>query len=206
MHAAGRVPSGALSPPGRIGHRRHPLSWRIISMKRRITKRRRGPRPFDIRKELSKEQLAALGAVALAWNDVEAMIDVLLCVVSGLHYRMWREFTTRINGIDGKFALIKAAMRDRFGFREDSKMLRDFDSTLDVAAQYRKYRDTIIHSRIIDTAQGIGEMTIRRDRLEEILLTAGALNNLYDKLFVLRTELMALISFFEVMEDWRARL
>src|ERR1700736_383125 len=54
--------------------------------------------------------------------------------------------------------------------------------------------------------KGIGEMTIRRDRLEEILLTAGALNNLYDKLFVLRTELMALISFFEVMEDWRARL
>jgi hypothetical protein len=54
-------------------------------MKRKITKRSSGPRAYDIRKELSQEQLAAFGAVALAWNDVEAMIDVLMCVVSGLH-------------------------------------------------------------------------------------------------------------------------
>jgi len=49
-------------------------------------------------------------------------------------------------------------------------------------------------------------MTFRRDRLEEVLLTADALNGLYDKLFVLRAELMALISFFEIVEDLRARL
>jgi len=176
------------------------------SMKRRVTKRPRGPRAYDIRTELSKEQLAALGAVTLAWNDVEAMIDVLLCVASGIHHKMWREFTTRINGIDGKFAIMKAAITDRYGFLNDSEMLMEFFSTLAVAAQYKKYRDTIIHSRIIDAVQGIGEMTFRRDRLEEVLLTADALNGLYDKLFVLRAELMALISFFEIVEDLRARL
>jgi len=175
-------------------------------MKRRITKRRSGPRAYDIRKELSKDQLAALGAVTLAWNDVEAMIDVLLCVVSGLHHRMWREFTTRINGIEGKFALIKSAIRDRYGFADNSATVRDFSSTLDAAAQYRKYRDTIIHSRIVDTEQSIGEMTIRRDRLEEVLLTSDALNKLYDKLFVLRNEIMGLISFFEGVENLRVRL
>jgi hypothetical protein len=49
-------------------------------------------------------------------------------------------------------------------------------------------------------------MTIRRDRIEEVLITSDALNNFYDKLFVLRNELMSLISFFEFVEDWRSRM
>jgi hypothetical protein len=47
-------------------------------MKRRISHRRRGSRAYDIKKDLSSPLLAALGAVALAWNDVEAMIDLLI--------------------------------------------------------------------------------------------------------------------------------
>jgi hypothetical protein len=174
-------------------------------MKRKITKRRSGPRAYDIRKELSQEQLAAFGAVALAWNDVEAMIDVLMCVVSGLHHSLWREFTTHINGIEGKFSIIKESMAKRYGWGKDLQVVIDFEATINDAAQYRHYRDTIIHSRIVDPTHGIGEMTIRRGRIEEILLTADALNTLYDKLFILRDELMELVSFFEIMEDWRAR-
>ena len=96
-------------------------------------------------------------------------------------------------------------MAKRYGWGKDRQIFIDFISTLDASAQYRKYRDTIIHSKIVEPTYGIGEMTIRRDRMEEILLTAEALNMLYDNLFILRDEIMALITFFEVMEDWRAR-
>ena len=173
-------------------------------MKRRVTQRRYGPRAHDIKKELSREQLAALGAVALAWNDVEAMIDVLLCVVMSTPHKLWRELTTRINGIEGKFSIIKTCIKDRFGI--NGGLFDDIVDTLSAAAQYRGYRDTIVHSRVVDTKNSIAEMRFRRDKQEEVLLTADALNNLYDRLLCIRDEAMHLISFFEALEDRRALL
>jgi hypothetical protein len=133
-------------------------------MKRRISHRRRGPRAYDIKKDLSSPLLAALGAVALAWNDVEAMIDLLMCVITRLPHNLWREFTTRINGIDGKFAIIKHAIASTYGIPASSEMYSEFQDTLSAAAECRSYRDSVIHSRIVDISHGIGEMTFRRDR------------------------------------------
>lgn len=173
-------------------------------MKRKVEERRRfRMHAYDVRDEISREQLAALGACALVWNDVEAMLDVLLCVVMRIHHAVWRELTTRINGIDGKIGLIKHAMKTRFGFGEDA-----FDGaltdTLAAVAQYRGYRDTCIHARIIDPFQGVGEMAIRRGKIEEVLLTDAALWRLYEHMLALKNELYELITFFEALEGLRA--
>jgi hypothetical protein len=172
-------------------------------MKRRIQTRRRPIRTFDPRRELDVEQLAALGGVCLAWNDAEAMLDVLLCVCSMVPHAIWREFATRINGIEGKMAIIKAACQNRYGIR-DGWLHESITNTLDTTSEYRKYRDAIIHSRIIDRLAGVGEMAIRRGDIQEVLLTTVALNGLYDHIHALKQELYSLITWFQAMTHFFA--
>jgi hypothetical protein len=90
-------------------------------MKRKVKERRRPNRPWDPRKDLSADQLAAFGAMRLAWNDTEAVFDVLFCVVTMVPHILWREIATRINGIEGKREIIKIAVERRWGIREFRK-------------------------------------------------------------------------------------
>jgi hypothetical protein len=170
-------------------------------MKRKVTARRRGQRPYDIRMEFSKEQLAGVGAMAFMWNEIEAMLNLLLCVCLMLPPALWREVHTRIHGIDGTIAIIRAASAlifyNRGGWIENA-----ITDTFAAATQYKGYRDTIIHSRIIDVNSGIGEMSIRRGKIEEVLLSTDALNRLYEHMWHLHREIMELVTFFE---HWRDR-
>jgi hypothetical protein len=165
-------------------------------MKRKITERRRWRvRAYDVRRDLTKETLAGIGAMALAWNDVEAMLDILLCVCMDIPTSVWREMTTRINGIDGKIGLIKFSLQNILRLSEE--FIKLTEDTLGAVAQFKGYRDTIIHSRVIDVGSEIAEMTFRRDKIEEVLITVDALTKLYDNIAALHKGIMELISVIE---------
>jgi hypothetical protein len=63
--------------------------------------------------------------------------------------------------------------------------------------QCRKIRDVIAHARVVDQKIGIGEMTIRRGNIQEVLMSTDSLNALYDHIQALKQELYSLISWFQ---------
>src|SRR3989442_1227843 len=81
---------------------------KCASMKSRQV--RQSDRVLDIRNELNTDQLAMIGAIALKYNDVEATIDVLLGYTLNLSIDAILEVTSRINGIEGKIEIAKAAL------------------------------------------------------------------------------------------------
>jgi hypothetical protein len=57
---------------------------------------------------------------------------------------------------------------------------------------------------VIDVGSEIAEMTFRRDKIEEVLITVDALNKLYDNISTLHKEIMELISVIESIYTWGA--
>jgi hypothetical protein len=168
-------------------------------MKRRVEKRRMGMvRAYDVRKDLSSETLGALGACALIFNDLQAMLEILVGLVIGANPFSWKELNNRISSIEYKIEICKFAFKNLLTLPDD--MYSMVENSFVALSQYKGYRDTAIHSRIIDVNKGIGEMTFRRDKIEEILITEQALNGLYDHMFVLVDELREMVSLVEALE------
>jgi hypothetical protein len=174
-------------------------------MKRKVSARRQTRNwSYDVYKDLTQAQLAGIGAVALAWNDAEAMYDLLLCVTLGLHHNSWRDVATRINGIDGKHAIIRRSITDRFGVSLVSNFIGAMiENTIGAVGELKGYRDAIIHSRVIDVRSSIGEAAGRQNKIQEVLLTETALSGVYERMIILRRELQALIGWFDEMDRLR---
>ena len=146
-------------------------------------------RTGDIRKDLTESQLAGVGSVALAYNEAEILIDILMSLALGIFTFIANDVTGRINGIDGKIEIAKKAMKLIAASDEVNKLLSE---TLGDGgfSLYKKYRDAVIHARILDAPAGIGLSPARRGEVQEVLLTASALNGLYDRLVIIRLELI----------------
>lgn len=157
-------------------------------MRRPITSRK-GKRTGDIRKDLSDAQLAGIGSIALAYNEAEALIDILVSLVLGLLTNTANEVTSRINGIDGKIELAKIGMRE---LGADENTIGLLGQSLGDAGfkEYKKYRDAVIHARILHAPSGIALSPAKRGKLDEVLLTVDALNGLYNRLTLVRLELI----------------
>src|SRR5580704_9313105 len=112
-------------------------------------------RSGDIRKDLTESQLAAIGSVALAYNEVEAVIDFLFVMVLNLPATIAPEVSSRINGMDGKTEIIKSAMKE-LGAQEP--ILKALGESLGSCGfgKLKEYRDAIIHARILDSPAAIG--------------------------------------------------
>jgi hypothetical protein len=140
----------------------------------------------DVKKDLSKDQLAAIGAVALAYNAMEDGIDRILFVVTGIQDWLFPEVSTRIHGLDGKVGIIYHALEraklepfDRECIKEALGLFKDF----------KQNRDAIIHSRIFDPSAGVGISEARRAQASEVLLSIEALGIFYDHIIALEKEL-----------------
>ena len=66
---------------------------------------------LDIKRDIPQKQLAAIGALALAYNEVEATIDKLFFASTDLPEHLQLEISTRIGGIDGTLEIIKTAAK-----------------------------------------------------------------------------------------------
>lgn len=142
----------------------------------------------DIKNELSQRQLAAIGAVAMYYNEMEAWIDTLFWQVTELPSELELEVSTRINGIDGKLEIIKIGASSLDLAPPTLNTLRD---TLGESGfvQLRKFRDAVIHARVLNAPLGLGARVDRRASVYEVLLTADALEILTEHIFAMRLEL-----------------
>jgi hypothetical protein len=158
-------------------------------MKRPFRQRRIVGASHDVKKDLSKDQLAAIGAVALAYNYAEAQIDQVLGAALDIWARPFlHEVTTRINGVDGKIEIIVKALP--LLVTEDT-IRADIEDSLGNNAfkRLKQYRDAIIHARVLDRELELGHVIERRARRSEVLLSVTALERLYEHLTALEAEL-----------------
>jgi len=107
-------------------------------------------RVVDIKKEIPEKQLAAIGALALAFNEVEAALDRLFFVVTELTEPLQLEVSTRIGGLDGKRPITKkgaAQFLNAADLRQLAELLGD-----GVFGQLKDYRDGVIHARHVNAS------------------------------------------------------
>lgn len=146
-----------------------------------------GRHVHDIKQAYTNEQLIEVGAIALTWNQIDFQIDFLLLVVLKMPIGLWLEVTKRINGMDGKIEILRLRSNQSSILTNEAKST--IKLSLDAVAEYKKYRDAIVHSIPFDIDRGIAQRIGSRAETTQILLTIEALRGLYDRLVILRDEL-----------------
>ena len=141
--------------------------------------------------DLKPELLSGIGAVAVAWNIVEDIIHDIFNASTGLHHSLWLEIPSRINGFDGIVELIRISAQTRL--QMPPELFELLDNSLAGAKEYKGYRDAIIHAQVYEATLGIGITYQRRGKVIEVLLSQEALDGLYDRLVLLRDELMRML-------------
>lgn len=141
--------------------------------------------------DLRPEQLSGIGAVAIAWNIVEDIIQDMFNATTGLPHALWLEVSSRINGFDGIVEVIRIAARTRLRMTPDA--LEILSNSLGDAKEYKSYRDAIIHAQVYNATLGVGITYQRRGRVIQVLLSEQALDGLYDRLVLMRDELMRML-------------
>lgn len=167
----------------------------MAKMKRSVL--RKAKRTFDIKKDLSLEQLAGIGAVAMAYTEAEYCIDALIFEGMALSRDLGLEITTRINGMDGKIEIVRI-MAATF-LRLPPDVLTFLDNSLGNLKHMKTHRDLIIHAHIIDASAGIGLKIDRRASLKNVLLTTTYLDAIYSRLILFKQELGTMITIFQAM-------
>ena len=166
-----------------------------------VTTMRRARIGYDIRKDTKPSHLASIGAVTIAWNEIEALVDAVLGGAIDAPGMLRLEITSRINGFDGKTAIIKVAAKSHIGFPES--ICKMIEETCGVCERHKKFRDGIIHAHILDPDDPVAETSQRRGITDEVLITEPALNALYDRLIAIRSELSEILSLIYVMKQRR---
>jgi hypothetical protein len=150
-------------------------------------------RSGHVKADLSTNQLASIGAVAVAFNEAELLLDLMISVCLGFRStNLAADINSRINGADGKIEIIKSALAE-LGAPEAMRILLAEVLGKNGFGDLKAYRDAIIHARIIDSDLGIGLSVPKRGKFTEILLTQEALDGVFDRLTLLREELIGLI-------------
>lgn len=161
---------------------------------------RSGVTTENIKADLTQPQLAGIGAVTLAWNEVEFMLDVSLysgedlpadCLLDDLPRRRLDEKIKQLR---------KAALR--WHLRSDC--LDAIESTAAAFSQLKDLRNAVVHSRLFNSQTGIGHRVTARGEIYEVLLTTEALHWLYEQLVFLRSELRALLAIFDLVRTTAA--
>jgi hypothetical protein len=152
-------------------------------------------RKVDIKKEIAVSQLAALGAMALAFNETEAALDRLFYAATELTSPLQLEVSTRIGGLDGKIPItIKGAAQ--FLSKDDVRQLEELlgDGSFGLL---KDYRDGAIHARHVNANTGIGVKVDRKARVYDYLIVETALNAAYDQLVAITNELDEAVSLLQ---------
>jgi hypothetical protein len=161
--------------------------------------RRRSKRTFwqsafyDIRKDLTPGQLEGIGAVMLAWNAIEGRVDEILAAAIELPFKIALEVTSRINGLDGKFEIIRKSAL--YYLRLPDDIYQAVAQTLNLLEKpYKQYRDGIAHAWILHPQEIVAPSFRQRGALFEVLISVNALGTLYDHLIVLQNEIGSISS------------
>lgn len=160
-------------------------------------------KPMNFEEGMSKQRLALFGMVSLAWNDLEGALDTALGASLELPEPMWVEVTSRINGFDGKCSLLKQCAK--LVHRIPDKHLEAIADTLGSAMEHKKYRDAIIHAKILDPDSATAPTNERRGNVGEVLVTEEALDGLFRRLGWIRAEIDVIVTLFVTLSICRNR-
>jgi hypothetical protein len=142
--------------------------------------------------------LKNFAACCLEWNLIENSINAALVICLSIPGSLRLEVASRINGIEGKVAIIKAALKKHLGFAEP-----DYVCFVDVfgrALRFKKYRDGIAHSRPIYAGQQIAPTVMNQGDLYETLISTEHLGIFYEHLVALYGELRIVIITIQAMQ------
>lgn len=149
----------------------------------------------DIKRDLSPEQLAGIGAVAIAWNEIEFMLDVVLYSGEELEASCLQDDLPR-RRLDDKIKHARKAA-DRWGLPADC--LDSIELTACAFSKLKNLRNAAIHSRVFDAQSGIGHRITIKGEIQEVLLTTKALEWLYQQLIALCFELRCVLAIFDLV-------
>jgi hypothetical protein len=150
-----------------------------------------GPSPHDIKRDIAGAILSRIGAVSLAYNEAEGLIDGLLIRATGLDLG-YLDIISRINGIEGKIEIIKAVFRE-LGAPNDVQEAVAVTLGMDGFLLYKQYRDAVTHARGLDLITKVASTVVKRGKRYEVLLTETALDALYKRLVMIRKEIFDLV-------------
>jgi hypothetical protein len=145
---------------------------------------------YSVLDDVDKEQLQLIGAICLEWNFIEDMIDYALFQVLELEYEPSLEVTSRINGMDGKLEILRKAAQLQKKFPEP--YLKVIGITTGGVEEHKRYRDGVVHVRLLDPTSEVAPTSIRRGKSDEVLISKPALQALYARLAILAEETLAL--------------
>lgn len=149
----------------------------------------------DVKKDYSDAQLSALGAVIVAWNEVEFMLDVALysgeslpadCLTDDLNRRF----------LDKKIQDLRRAASK---WKLPQQCVEAVSETAEAFSRLKDRRNAVAHSRIFNNRLGIAERVTKKNDIEEVLVTHNALEWLYNQLVGLRDELRAVLAIFDLV-------
>src|SRR5262249_14218830 len=149
--------------------------WTSIARQRRSIGHKR-----DIREFLEPEQLQNFAASCLTWNRIENAINVAVAFCLSLPPSLRLEVVSRINGFDGKTAILHAALRRHFRLADPS--YNALAASLGDSAKYRRFRDGIAHAYVVDPNEPVAMTAQRQGKLDEVLITKDALGRLNEHL------------------------
>jgi len=146
----------------------------------------------DIKAEIPASQLAAIGAMALAFNETEAAVDRLFFAVTGLDQHLQLEVNTRINGIDGKLEIIKVGAKPLI----EKEIYDGLSEALGKSyfKELKTYRDCVIHVRHLNALTGVGVKVDRQADVYDTLVSINILDAAYNLLVILRKEITEITS------------
>lgn len=144
----------------------------------------------DVLKDFDHERLTHIGAISLQWNFIEGITDECVDQALGLEFGLGPHVYSRINGMDGKIAIIRKVLSVNVVLATDEKALCNL--VLDAVADLKRYRDNIIHARIADPNDRTALSAPNKGTAYEIAITLDALVAIYSRLEYLGNEIVGL--------------
>lgn len=158
---------------------------------------RSGSSQQDIKRDFSGDQLAGIGAVVMAWNEVEYMLDCALYSGEELPAECLKDDLPK-RRLDDKVKQVKAAAKS---WRLPPSFVESIEAAAKAFSAIKDYRNAVVHSCIYDSQSGISNRITRSGEIEEILLTLEALNWLYEQIVILRYEMRCVIAVFDLVRN-----
>jgi hypothetical protein len=167
------------------------------SLRRKAPASRSGSKTNDIKQDWSAAQLQGIGAVSIAWNEVEFMLDQVLYSGLVLAGSCWSDVLTRLSA-EAKLELITSAEETH---RVPTNIRALIHTSVGNTRELKELRNSVVHARIFDAPNGIGLNIRRGGKIWEVLLDEPALDCLYNRLVVNRGELRSIAAIFDLFRN-----
>lgn len=147
------------------------------------------PTYSDIKKIIKPEQLAAIGALALAFNELEGTIDRLFFTTTELSDQLQFEISTRMGGSTDRLVIVKIVAEQLLSSTEMeffNNCLTDNDRGFETLSDCR---NGIIHVRNLSSTTNVGITPNKRGDVFGRLVRLDLLDAAYDLILAVNKQL-----------------